>query len=105
MFSEALAILLACGHPSDRTLIFLLLTGEKFALANAHSGLSDFLGELLCYASIEIAKNLDLDAEDLRPRWLRGTAKLLARTFQQHVTELSWRGDAIGDHFAAGGRM
>lgn len=95
--SEALAILQACGNPSDRTLVFLLLTGEEFALANAHSGLGEFLDEFLRFAPLEIAEILASDVDELRPRWARGTAKLLARTLHEHVTELSRRGDAIGE--------
>ncbi len=102
---EALAILQACGNPSDRTLVFLLLTGEEFALANARSGLGEFLDEFLRFAPIEIAESLASDAEELRPRWARGTAKLLARTLHQHVADLSRRGDAIGDQLTSGSRM
>lgn len=95
--NEALAILQACGNPSDRTLVFLLLTGEEFALANARSGLGEFLGEFLRLAPIEIAGCLQSNVEELRPRWAKGTAQLVARTLLQHVNELTRRGDAIGE--------
>ncbi len=103
--SEALAILQACGNPSARMLVFLLLTGEEFALTYARSGLGDFLDEFLRLVPLEIAESLASDSEELRPRWARGTAKLLARTLHHHVAELSRRGDAIGEQFIAGSRI
>jgi len=103
--SEVLAILQACGNPSDRMLVFLLLAGEEFALTYARSGLGDFLDEFLRLVPHEIAERLGADSEELRPRWARGTAKLLARTLHQHVAELSRRGDAIEEQFLTGSRI
>ena len=53
-------------------------------------------------AGVEIAEQLGEDMSELRPRWAKGTAKMLARTLSQHIADLNRRGDAIGDRLVTG---
>lgn len=98
---EALAILEASGLAGEQTLLFVLLVDEEFAFARSGSGVARFLGALFRQAPLEIVAQLGDNADELRPRWAIGTAKLLARTLTQHIADLNRRGDAIGDRFAA----
>ncbi|SMC30707.1 hypothetical protein [Novosphingobium sp. B1] len=100
--SEVLRILEACEHAGEETLLLLLLVGEDFALSYRGSAPARFLGELFKRAPAEIIEQLGELASELRPRWANGTAKLLARTLEQHITDLNRRGDAIGDRIAHG---
>lgn len=95
--NELLVILEAAEHAGEETLLLFLLAGEDFALAQGGSRPARFLGELFKRAPVEIIEHLGEDIDELRPRWASGTAKLLARTLQQHITDLNSRGDAIGD--------
>ena len=93
---EVVMILEASDLAGEETLLLLLLVGEDFALARSGTGPALFLGELFKRAPLEIIEQLGEDIDDLRPRWARGTAKLLARTLTQHIADLNRRGDAIG---------
>lgn len=93
---EAMRILDAAGYQSEQTFTLALLVNEDFALERTGSAPGLFLGELLRRAPAEIVAELGDGIEDLKPRWATGTAKLLARTLMNHVTELNRRGDAIG---------
>lgn len=93
--TEAIAILDAAEYPGQETLLLLLLAGEDFALERGGTGAARFLGELFKRVPHEIIEQLGDDLVELRPRWANGTAKLLARTLSQHVTDLVRRGDAI----------
>lgn len=93
---EAMRILEAAGYAGEQTFTLALLVDEEFALAQTGSAPGMFLGELLRRAPAEIVAELGDEIEDLKPRWATGTAKLLAKTLMQHVTELNRRGDAIG---------
>lgn len=95
--NELLAILDAAEHAGEETLLLLQLIGEDFALGQSGTGPARFLGELLRRAPIEIVEQLGDNIDELRPRWANGTAKLLARTLQQHIAELNRRSDAIGE--------
>ena len=94
---EAVAILEALGQPGELALLFMILVDENFALERSGSEIARFLGELFRLTPVELVELLGSDVEELRPRWARGTAKLLARTLSQHVTDLVRRGDAIGE--------
>lgn len=95
--TEVITILEATGLPGEQTLLFMLLAGEEFALESSGTGAAQFLGELFKRIPIEIFEQLGDDIVDLRPRWANGTAKLLARTLNQHIADLNRRGDLIGD--------
>lgn len=98
--NEVLAVLDAADQAGEETLLLLLLAGEEFALAQGGTAHARFLGELFKRAPVEIIEKLGDNIEELRPRWAHGTAKLLARTLEQHITELNRRSDAIGDRIA-----
>lgn len=98
--SEVLRILEACDLASEDTLLLLILVGEDFALSQRGSATAHFLGELFKRAPTEIIDQLGELASELRPRWANGTAKLLARTLEQHINDLNRRSDAIGDRIA-----
>jgi hypothetical protein len=97
---EALAILDAANHAGEETLLLLLLAGEDFALAQGGTGPARFLGELFRRAPVEIIEQLGDNIEELRPRWANGTAKLLARTLNQHILDINRRGDSIAERFS-----
>lgn len=101
-FSEVLRVLDACNLASEETLLLLILVGEDFALSQRGSATAIFLGELFKRAPAQIIDQLGELACELRPRWANGTAKLLARTLEQHITDLNRRSDAIGDRIAHG---
>ena len=98
--AEAVAILDAAGLAGEQTLLFMLLVDEDFAMTYSGTVLTDFIGELFRCVPSAIVEELGENAHELRPRWAHGTAKLLARTLSQHVTEITQRGDAIGDRFS-----
>lgn len=100
---EAIRILEASGFDGEQTFTLALLVDETFALERTGSAPGLFLGELLRRAPAEIVAELGDEIEDLKPRWATGTAKLLAKTLMQHVTELNRRGDAIGSGFPHSG--
>ncbi len=97
---EVVRILDAAGLSGVQTLLFMLLTGEDFALTRSGTAAAEFLCELFRRAPTEILEQLGENAEELRPRWAHGTAKLLARTLAQHIADLNRRGDAIGERYA-----
>jgi DNA-binding transcriptional ArsR family regulator len=97
---EANAILEAVDQPGELALLFMLLVDEDFTLDRSGSEISSFLGELFRLTPVELVEMLGQDVDQLRPRRAKGTAKLLARTLSQHVTDLVRRGDAIGERFA-----
>jgi len=97
---EVVGILEASGLTGEQTLLFMLLAGEDFALARSGTAAAQFLGELFRRAPAEIFEQLGENAEELRPRWAHGMAKLLARTLTQHISDLNRRGDAIGERYA-----
>lgn len=97
---EAVAILDAAGLAGEQTLLFMFLVGEDFALTHSGTSIVDFLGELFRCAPSALVEQLGENVHELRPRWANGTARLLARTLSQHVTEITQRGDAIGDRFS-----
>lgn len=99
-FGEALAILTAADHPGEETLLLLLLVGEAFALERRGTPPALFLGELFRRAPVEIIEQLGDDIDELRPRWAVGTAKLLARTLHQHISDLNSRSDSIADRYS-----
>jgi len=94
---EAVSILEALGQPGELTLLFMILIDEDFALERSGSEIARFLGELFRLTPVELVEMLGLDVDELRPRWAKGTAKLLARTLAHHVADLNRRGDAIGE--------
>ena len=94
---EAIAILEAVGQSGELALLFMMLVDEDFALDRSGSEISGFLGELFRLTPVELVEMLGQDVDELRPRWAKGTAKLLARTLSQHVSDLVRRGDAIGE--------
>lgn len=100
--SEVLRILDACDYRGEETLLLFILIGEDFAISQRGSETAGFIGELFKRAPTEIVTQLGELATELRPRWAHGTAKLLARTLEQHVSDLTRRGDAIGDRSAHG---
>lgn len=100
--SEVLRILDACDHRGEETLLMFILIGEDFAISQRGSDTAGFIGELFKRAPTEIVAQLGELATELRPRWAHGTARLLARTLEQHVSDLTRRGDAIGDRPAHG---
>lgn len=97
--SEVLRVLDACGLAAEDTLLLLILVGEEFALSQRGSATAHFLGELFKRAPAQIIDQLGELAGELRPRWANGTAKLLARTLEQHIMDLNRRGDAIAERF------
>ena len=80
----------------------MLLVDGDFAVSRAGSDAARFLGELMRAVPVEIAEQLGEDMSELRPRWAKGTAKMLARTLSQHIADLNRRGDAIGDRLVTG---
>ena len=96
---EIVAILEAAGFQADETIRLMLLVDGEFAASRARSDVGRFLNELLSRSPREIIAQLGEDIQELRPRWANGTAKLLARTLQQHVSELNRRGDSIEEQF------
>lgn len=94
---EIVAILEAAGYQGDETLRLMLLVDGNFALTRAGSDAACFLGELLRIVPAEIVEQLGEDIDELRPRWAKGTAKMLARTLSHHIADLNRRGDAIGE--------
>jgi len=99
--SEALAILSSVNCAGEETLLLLLLAGEEFALEHGGTAPARFFGELFKRAPTEIIEQLGEDLDELRPRWANGTAKLLARTLRQHVTDLNRRGNLIEERFTS----
>lgn len=97
---ETVAILEAAGLRGEQALVLMLIAGEDFALARSGGRLAEFLDELFRRMPLEICSELGADVDELRPRWAVGTARLLARTLMQHVSELNRRGDAIGERLA-----
>jgi antitoxin HigA-1 len=93
---EVVMILEASDLAGEETLLLLLLVGEDFALTRSGTGPALFFGELFKHAPLEIIEQLGEDIDELRPRWAHGTAKMLARTLTQHISDLNRRGDAIG---------
>ena len=81
-------------------MLFMLLVDEDFALTHSGTSMAGFLGELFRRAPSALIEQLGENVHELRPRWANGTAKLLARTLAQHITDLSLRGDAIGERYA-----
>jgi transcriptional regulator with XRE-family HTH domain len=98
--NEVMDILEATENAGEETLLMLLVVGEDFALEQGGTAPARFLGELLRRAPTEIIEQLGDSIDELRPRWAVGTAKLLARTLQQHVSELNRRGDSIAERFS-----
>lgn len=98
--SEALAILHACDQAGEETLLLLLLAGEEFALEQGGKAPARFLSELFKRAPAAIIEQLGENLDELRPRWAVGTAKLLARTLHQHISDLNSRSDSIADRYS-----
>lgn len=98
---ETLMILEATAFAGEETLLLLMLAGEEFALAYSGTGPARFLGELFKRAPGEIVEQLGDNIDELRPRWAVGTAKLLAQTLTQHVSDLNRRGDAIAERYTS----
>ena len=96
---EIVAILNATGHSAEDSFRLMLLVDADFAVSRAGSDAARFIGELMQAVPTEIIEQLGEDISELRPRWAKGTAKMLARTLSQHIVDLNRRGDAIGDRF------
>lgn len=96
---EIVAILNATGHSAEDSFRLMLLVDGDFAVSQAGSDAARFIGELMQAVPTEIIEQLGEDISELRPRWAKGTAKMLARTLSQHIVDLNRRGDAIGDRF------
>lgn len=96
---EIVAILNATGHSAEESFRLMLLVDGDFAVSRVGSDAARFIGELMEAVPTEIIEQLGEDISELRPRWAKGTAKMLARTLSQHIAELNRRGDAIGDRF------
>lgn len=75
----------------------MLLVDADFAVSRAGSDAARFIDELMQAVPTEIVELLGEDISELRPRWAKGTAKMLARTLSQHIADLNRRGDAIGE--------
>ena len=99
---EIVSILNATGYSAEDTFRLMLLVDGDFAVSRAGSDAARFLGELMRAVPVEIAEQLGDDMSELRPRWAKGTAKMLARTLSQHIADLNRRGDAIGDRLVTG---
>ncbi|WP_140420483.1 helix-turn-helix domain-containing protein [Novosphingobium sp. B 225] len=94
--ADTVRVLQVCNLPAEATLLLSLLVDEEFAISQGNSNSARFFGELFKQAPTAIVNALGDDLEELRPRWAGGTAKLLARTLNQHVTDLARRGEVIG---------
>lgn len=98
---EIVAILEAIGLRGDDTLRLMFVLDDDLVVTRAGSDAARFLSDLLQTVPSEIVEQLGDDMHELRPRWAKGTAKMLARTLSQHIIDLNRRGDAIGERYSS----
>ena len=94
-FGEAERILGACGVPVLAVLALAHNSQEELAQDGMRNGLADFLDPLMAALPDAIAAALGERVSDLRPRWAKGTAQLVARVLAKHLAEFEERDLAL----------